>query len=194
MYYTMNSNESPYHYLGTRLRMLREAQHETLREVSEAVEIDSSVLKRYESGHERPSEDVLLLLFSHFAIEEPSALELWRLAGYEGRPDDDTDEEDHTHDNAAAMHQHMMMVMVDPRIMYSDGVEAVAGDRGVVLNFSQVNGPNGQPLTVSRIGMSREQAQMLMGVIHQVLYDIDNPTQQRLSDGQGPDTPEQKTT
>ena len=84
----------------------------------------------------------------------------------------------------------MMMVMVDPRIMYSDGVEAVAGDRGVVLNFSQVNGPNGQPLTVSRIGMSREQAQMLMGVIHQVLYDMDNPAKRRLTDGQGPDAPE----
>lgn len=195
MYYTMNSNESPYHYLGARLRMLREAQHESLREVSEAVEIDSVVLKRYEAGHDRPSEDVLLLLFSHFAIEEPSALELWKLAGYEGRPDDDeADAEDHSHDTAAAAHQHMMMVMVDPRIMYSDGVEAVAGDRGVVLNFSQMNGPNGQPLTVSRIGMSREQAQMLMGVIHQVLYDIDNPTQRRLAEGRGMDNSEPKTT
>lgn len=194
MYYTMNSNESPYHNLGAKLRMLREAQHESLREVSDAVEIDSSTLKRYEAGHDRPSEDVLLLLFSHFAVEEPSALELWHLAGYEGRPDEEDADDDHVHDGPPAMHQHMMMVMVDPRIMYSDGVEAVAGDRGVVLNFSQVNGPNGQPLTVSRIGMSREQAQMLMGVIHQVLYDMDNPAKRRLADGQGPDAPEQKTT
>ena len=61
MYYTMNSNESPYHYLGARLRMLREAQHESLREVSEAVEIDSVVLKRYEAGHDRPSEGAIRL-------------------------------------------------------------------------------------------------------------------------------------
>ena len=80
--------------------------------------------------------------------------------------------------------QRTLMVMVDPRIIYSDGVEAVAGDRGVVLNFSQTNGPGGKPLTVSRVGMSREQAQMLMSVLHQVLYDIDNKHQNKqLGDG-----------
>jgi hypothetical protein len=74
--------------------------------------------------------------------------------------------------------------MIDPRVMYSDSFEVVANQRGVVLNFSQVGGQNGSPLTVARIGMSREQAKMIMGILHQALYDIDNPGRKQLGDGQ----------
>jgi transcriptional regulator with XRE-family HTH domain len=178
-----NSAETPYRYLGERLKKLRESKSETLTDVSEAVEIAPADLKEFEQGHDRPSEDILLLLFNHFDIEELHANELWKLAGYEGQPDmvctnpaHDHSEDDHAadSDDMTAAVQRTLMVMVDPRIMYSDAVEAVAGDRGVVLNFSQTNGPGGKPLTVARIGMSREQAQLLMGVLHQVLYDFDN--------------------
>lgn len=74
--------------------------------------------------------------------------------------------------------------------MYSDGVEVVAGNRGVVFNFSQVNGPDGKPLTISRIGMSRVQAEQLMGILHQVLYDMDNPQSKQLDSGPKPDLSE----
>jgi hypothetical protein len=67
--------------------------------------------------------------------------------------------------------------------MYSDAVEVVGSPEGVVVNFSQNAGQHGQPLTVSRIGMSREQAKMLMGVLHQALYDIENPRRRQLGDG-----------
>ena len=183
----------PYQYLGERLKKLRESKSETLADVSDAVEIAPTDLKEFELGKDRPSEDVLLLLFNHFDIEEVHANELWKLAGYEGRPDMicTNPAHDHSHDNPeddsedmATAVQRTLMVMIDPRVMYSDGVEAVAGDRGVVLNFSQTNGPTGKPLTIARIGMSREQAQMLMGVLHEVLYDIDNKNGgKRLGDG-----------
>lgn len=182
---------TPYQYLGERLKKLRESKAETLADVSEAVEIAPTDLKEFEQGRDRPSEDILLLLFNHFDVEEPHANELWKLAGYDGQPDMicTNPAHNHAHDdhsvdddmNAAA--QKTLMVMVDPRVMYSDGVEAVAGDRGVVLNFSQTNGPGGKPLTVARLGMSREQAQMLMGVLHQVLYDFDNQNGKQLGDG-----------
>jgi len=133
------------------------------------------------------------LLFNHFDIEENHADELWKLAGYTGHPDMicTNPTHDHSHDDhggdaedMSSAVQRTLMVMVDPRIMYSDAVEAVAGDRGVVLNFSQTNGPGGKPLTVARIGMSREQAQLLMGVLHQVLYDFDNQNgSKQLGDG-----------
>lgn len=184
---------TPYRYLGERLKRLRESKSETLADVSEAVEIAPTDLKEFEQGRDRPSEDILLLLFNHFDIEETHADELWKLAGYEGKPDtvctnpahdhsQDDPEADAEDMNAAV--QRTLMVMVDPRIMYSDGVEAVAGDRGVVLNFSQTNGPGGKPLTIARVGMSREQAQMLMGILHQVLYDFDNRNNgKQLGDG-----------
>ncbi len=171
----------PYQYLGERLKKLRESNNESLAEVSGAVEISLGDLEQFEAGADRPSEDILLLLFSHFDIESTNAAELWKLAGYKGHPEGVEEPE-----NMNITSHQAMMVMVDPRIMYSDGVEVVAGTRGVVVNFSQVNGPDGKPLTISRIGMSRVQAEQLMGILHQVLYDIDNPSNKQL--GSGPDT------
>jgi len=168
----------PYESLGSQLRNLRERNRESMAEVSGAVEIDEKDLDKIENGTERPSEDILLLLISHFAVEDDKAAELWQLAGY------DKQDDEHDHEHTPSSRTQTMMVMIDPRVMYSDSVEINANGKGVVLNFSQVGGQNGQPLTVSRIGMSREQAKMLMGMLHQVLYDQENPRRRQLGDGQ----------
>jgi transcriptional regulator with XRE-family HTH domain len=168
----------PYKSLGLQLRSLRERNRESMAEVSGAVEIEEKDLSLIEDGSERPSEDILLLLISHFAVEDDKAAELWQLAGYD-KPVDDEPEA-----SVQGGRQQTLMVMVDPRVMYSDSVEIVANGKGVVLNFSQASGQPGQPLTISRIGMSREQAKMVMGILHQALYDIDNPRRQQLGDGQ----------
>ena len=173
------SKKLPYESLGSQLKHLRERNRESVAEVSGAVEIDEKDLSRIESGTERPSEDILLLLISHFAVEDDKAAELWQLAGYDKQADEERDNEPaHTTRNQT------LMVMIDPRVMYSDSVEIVANSKGVVLNFSQAAGQQGQPLTVSRIGMSREQAKMVMGILHQALYDLDNPRRNQLGDGQ----------
>jgi len=166
----------PYETLGSQLRHLRERNRESIAEVSGAVEIDAAELDNIESGAERPSEDILLLLISHF----DKAAELWQLAGY------DRQEEEREHETTAQSNgrQQTLMVMIDPRVMYSDSVEVAANSKGVVLNFSQAAGQNGQALTVSRIGMSHEQAKLVMGVLHQALYDVENQRdRKRLGDG-----------
>lgn len=174
----------PYKNFGDRLKRLREGRRESVAEVSGAVEIPEVELQKFEAGVARPTEDILMLLFSHFNLDDAPADELWKLAGYEDRTSSDDDQDVPPH--IVSPHQ-AMMVMMDPRIMYSDGVEAVAGNRGVVLTFSQMNNVMGQnqsqPLVISRIGMSREQAQQVMGVLHQVLYDLDNPDKRRLDSG-----------
>jgi len=175
------NKQMPYKVLGAQLRRLREHSRESLAEVSGAVEIDEKDLTRIELGTERPSEDILLLLISHFAVEDDKAAELWQLAGYDKQSEEDAHE--HESSSRQSRQQQTLMVMIDPRVMYSDTVEVIGGKEGVVLNFSQNAGQHGQPLTVSRIGMSREQAKMLMGALHQALYDIDNPDRKRLSDG-----------
>lgn len=152
-------------------------------EVSGAVEIDEKELSLIEAGSERPSEDILLLLISHFAVEDDKAAELWQLAGYDNSHDHQHDGGIHDHE-ASQSRQQTLMVMIDPRVMYSDSVEVVANNKGVVLNFSQSSPQPGQPLTVSRIGMSRDQAKMVMGILHQALYDMDNPRRRQLGDGQ----------
>lgn len=170
----------PYETLGSQLRHLRERNRESIAEVSGAVEIDAAELDNIESGAARPSEDILLLLISHFAVEDDKAAELWQLAGY------DRQEEEREHETTPQGNgrQQTLMVMIDPRVMYSDSVEVAANSKGVVLNFSQAAGQNGQALTVSRIGMSHEQAKLVMGVLHQALYDVENQRdRKRLGDG-----------
>lgn len=170
----------PYETLGSQLRHLRERNRESVAEVSGAVEIDEDELSKIESGAERPSEDILLLLISHFAVEDDKAAELWQLAGY------DRQEEEREHEVPQGNRPQTLMVMIDPRVMYSDSVEVVTNSKGVVVNFSQNAGQNGQPLTVARIGMSHDQAKMVMGVLHQALYDFENKqNNKRLGDGTG---------
>src|ERR1700748_2828432 len=78
----------PYETLGSQLRHLRERNRESMAEVSGAVEIDETELSKIEAGAERPSEDILLLLISHFAVEDDKAAELWQLAGYDRQEDE----------------------------------------------------------------------------------------------------------
>jgi transcriptional regulator with XRE-family HTH domain len=175
------NKQLPYKPLGAMLRHLRERNRESVAEVSGAVEIDESVLGRIENGSERPSEDILLLLISHFSVEDDKAAEMWQLAGYDKMPaDDEPDRES----GSSGSKQQTLMIMIDPRVMYSDSMEVSVNKKGVVLNFSQVAGQNDQPLTIARIGMSRDQATAVLGVLHQALYNLDNPgSPRRLGDG-----------
>ena len=175
------NTSTPYKRLGLILKQLREEHRESMAEVSGAVEIDEKELVRFEAGNERPAEDILLLLISHFGIEDDHATELWKLAGYESRADDFGSP---TIEAETKQRIQAMMVMLDPRVMYSDGVEVVANKQGVILNFDQTAGPGAPHLTVARIGMSYDQAKAVMGLLHQVLYDHDNPgSTRRLGSG-----------
>lgn len=142
-------NLTPYRSLGFRLRKLRETSHQTIAEVSGAVEIDPDNLARIENGEHRPSEDVLLLLISHFDPKEDEAVQLWEMAGYDQNQALPGAEE--------AGKSIIMMVQPDNRIIYSDMVNIVASPQGVVMNFLQAQGSN-QANAISRVGMSREQA------------------------------------
>lgn len=151
----------PFKPLGERLKTLRQKLQETVDEVSGAIEIDSTLLKRYEQGLERPAEDILMLLISHFGMQDLEAAALWQLAGYElPAGDQDVPEE--------AIDRNMVLVMaIDPRVIYSDGIQVTANDTGVVLNFTQ--GTDKRQLVAARIGMSREQATNVMHVLQKVL-------------------------
>ncbi|PID98977.1 hypothetical protein CSA80_02555 [Candidatus Saccharibacteria bacterium] len=178
-----HNTPNPYRSLGAKLRKLREQHRESVGEVSGAVEIDEVQLQSIEAGKARPSEDILMLLISHFGLDDDAAAdELWKLAGYELHRDSEHDH-DHKHDEGDMKRAAAMMVMLDPRVMYSDNVEIVSNKQGVVISFSQTVGPDAEPLTVSRIGMSYEEAKVVMGILHQVLYNHENPSKRRLGGG-----------
>ena len=152
-----NTHHFPHKTLGNYLRKRRESIHESLAEVSGAVEIDQEMLSKIEQGMLLPSEDILLLLISHLDVSEDDATELWELAGYE-RPKQETE----TIDNDASK-QMYMVIPFDNRVLYTDDLQVTVNKSGIVLNFMQSG--NNQPTTVSRIGMSREYAQTMVEVL-----------------------------
>ncbi|HJQ08427.1 MAG TPA: helix-turn-helix transcriptional regulator [Candidatus Saccharimonadales bacterium] len=167
--------ELPFKHLGNRLKTIRQKLHESVAEVSGAVEIDVQKLERIEQGCERPSEDILLLLINHFGMQDDDAANLWQLAGY----DQPHDRHDGREDQQTRT---MVMIMaVDPRIIYSDGAQVHANTQGVTINFMQGVGTP-QSLTTARIGMSREQA---WGLLHTLEHVLEGTKPRELPQGEG---------
>jgi transcriptional regulator with XRE-family HTH domain len=166
------SSKLPLKSLGIRLKVLRQKQQESIAEVADAVEIDEVMMKQIEQGIERPSEDILMLLISHFGIQEDAASDLWILAGY-----DDPDEKVANVADNAVSHPVMVMMALDVRILYSDQALLAADKNGVVINFMQegisLRG-KAQKMPVARVGMSYEQAQEFLRVLHNTLSKADD--------------------
>lgn len=142
--------------------MLREKLHESLAEVSGAVEIEPDVLASIERGQQRPSEEVLLLLISYLDPKEEHAAQLWDFAGYSRDDDEPTTK------------PIIMLMQPDNRIMYSDMVNVVVNQQGVVVNFLQTQTKGkGQP--VARVGMSQQQALQVIRALQQSLLQQHMP-------------------
>lgn len=157
---------------GNHLRSLRRRNKESLAEVSGAVEIDVRELGEMEAGRRRPSEDILLLIISHFSLREDEALKLWQLAGFE-QGTFGTISGDNAHDVLPYSIQGN-----EQRVLYTDMVHVSANNYGVVVNFLQGLGADGRPVAVSRIGMSREHAKSLIEVLERTLRLSENQQQQ----------------
>lgn len=153
----MSTNQT----LGKRLRVMREKLRETLAEVSGAVEIEIDTLANIEHDVEKPSEDILLLLISHFNVKEEDAKKLWELAEYEPL--------DSKKDSDLVKSAGITVLPADARIIYTDIAHAVANQNGLVINFMQESGLGGQPLIVSRLGMSKEHARSLIEALKKTL-------------------------
>jgi transcriptional regulator with XRE-family HTH domain len=162
----MSESEIPYITLGSHLKYVREQSRQSLSEVSGAVEIGEDQLERIEAGQERPSEDILLLLISHFGVQDREAVQLWELAEYESdMPDDIRSDHPSTESGNKPV---VMLLAVDVRTMYSDGLEVTVNPAGVTLNFTQsVN--QSQTAPVSRVGMSHKQAEQVIHTMQQAL-------------------------
>lgn len=153
----------PYKNLGERLKKMRERSQISLVEVSGAVEIDVDMLSRIEQGSDCPPEEILLLLISYFGVKEDEAVKLWELANYDRQklPVDLAN-----NDKAS------VLAPEDARILYTDMVHVSANDYGVVMNFVQGNGPSGQPLIISRVGMSKKQARSIVEILSKTLESL----------------------
>lgn len=171
----------PFQQLGGKLRTIREQRKESLAEVSGAVEIDADILEKIESGEQRPSEDILMLLLSYFDVHDDEATSYWDLAGYSYSEKSAGS----NHQNTFEPNQTVAMLMpMDLRIVYTDMVHVMSNNFGIVMNFMQTAGPNNQPLAVARVGMSREHAQSIVDILVQTLAQTNQPPKMLSSDNQ----------
>lgn len=157
----------PYKTLGSHLKYLREHSSETLAEVSGAVEITEDILERIEEGLERPSEDILMLLISHFDMQDTEAVQLWELAGYDRRNNPDIGGGS-IQDDIQAGRPVVMLLALDVRTQYTDGIDIALSNAGVVMSFTQA-GSHGQSQPVARVGMSIEQAEAVSAALQHAL-------------------------
>lgn len=156
LFYMSNSSQKfPYRQLGYQLRTLRENRKQSIDDVSGAVEIESEILSKIESGSNLPDEDILLLLISHFDLQNEDAIKLWKLAGYDHFIDPATMEKK----DGLSQQPAVFILPIDSRIVYSDEVQIDKSDSGIVLNFMQ-NSP--QKLSIAKIGMSLENAKKVL--------------------------------
>jgi transcriptional regulator with XRE-family HTH domain len=152
-------SQSPYRLLGRQLKQMRNRMNESLAEASGAVEIEAKELASFELGKLRPTEDVLLLLISHFGAKDDEAVKLWEMAGY-------------GLDKAPAAHmtneELRLQAADDNRVLFTDIVDIVVNKYGVIMNFMQTGPANsGQP--VARVGMSREHAKSILRILEATL-------------------------
>ena len=163
----MGNNQYPYRTFGQVLKKLRAKASKTVAEVSGAVEIDETKLAQFEDGKLRPTEDILLLLIQHFDLKDVQATELWSLAGYDGLPDQ---EKFFINDEYGDVQQTTVMISAqDARIVYTDMIQVMVNNYGVIINFMQGAGPGNQPMAVSRVGMSKEHARSVLEVLKKTL-------------------------
>lgn len=165
----------PHKSLGRYLKTMRQKLQESLGETSGAVEIDVEQLDRFERGAELPSEDILLLLISHFGLQDDEAVTMWELAGYDhgsafspGHDNGGRGGQGASDDGFVRAGAPIMLLALDNRVLYSNGVDIVSDDAGMVLNFVQSADQN-QRIPVSRIGMSHEQAEQLLLTLQRAL-------------------------
>ena len=171
-------SETPFKPLGKKLKELRSLANESLAEASGAVEIDVRVLAGYELGQGRPSEDVLLLLLSHFGVKDDEAVKLWEIAGYAMAKIPAIHIIGDTA-NHAGVHQ----------VLFTDIVDVMVNNYGVVMNFMQNTGPTSQPETVAKVGMSREHARSVLQILQATLSQTEH-NQKRLNISGNPNEPQ----
>jgi hypothetical protein len=163
----MSRSDTPYKTLGSHLKYVREQSRQSLTEVSGAVEIEEEELERIEAGLERPVEDILLLLISHFGVPDREAAQLWELGEYEGDLPEDIQP---MNDNSQQFvpKPTVMILAMDMRTMYSDGLEVAVDPSGVTLQFTQALNAS-QAAPIARLGMSHVQAEEVIRTLQQAL-------------------------
>jgi len=157
--------------LGAKLRFYREVAKKDVRDVSEAVELDTGTLVNIEAGKTEPDEETLALLMSHFNLLEDQAVELWQIAGYDtlelGSIEMNEDKAGEPSKDETPKELRINLPS-DVKVMYTDMAQIMTNKYGIVVQFIQ-NAPGNNAQIVSRVGMSKEHAKSLVKILQKNL-------------------------
>ena len=157
-----NVDHTPFSALGNALRDMRLRTKESLLEVSAAIEVSGERLAMFENGELRPAEDILELLIAHYDLLDQEADKLWDLAGYKKVETQELPQ------------QTFFFSPFEQRIMYTDMVNVMVNEHGVIMNFMQAVGPNNQPIAVSKIGMSHAHAKRIIELLSTTMQQAES--------------------
>jgi transcriptional regulator with XRE-family HTH domain len=156
--------------LGARLKFLREQWQQSVREVSDTLEIEEKMLRAYEAGKTAPPIDILDMLINHFLLTEDQAQDLRELAD---GPREEGDSIAPGNLEEMLARQLVMFLPIDSKVVYTDSMQAIVTDNGVILQFMQQTGNNGQSMPISKVGMSRKHAEKVIEVLQNTLRHHD---------------------
>ncbi len=164
-----SGSSSPYYNFGQSLKVLREQANESPAEVAGALEADTKLIYDIEAGLTQPSEDIVLLLISHFGVKDKEASRLWKMAGY------DQSLTGHYSDNNNSFELEIKNATqaINNPIVYTDIVQVNANRYGVIINFMQSLPGASTPMAISRVGMSREHALSMIDVLKSTINAIE---------------------
>lgn len=168
----------PFESFGNKLRIYRQRNRKNITSASKALKIDRTHLSKLENGHERPSQKVMLAIVSHYSLSVAETAELWALAGYQhgwggtqqgkGVTGMDLNGIGTANKPPQGATQLQINTPADKPILYCDSVFVSSNQFGVVMDFVQAGfgattTANKQQLNVvSRVGMSREHAKVML--------------------------------
>lgn len=150
-------------------------KREKVNDVAKKTGINRTYLSKIENGHIKPSLGVLDKLINYFSIPAPAALTLYSLAGYS---DSHVVIEKNTGEEVSKMEnkqiptteepgQIQVTIPNDKPVLYSDSVFLTSNEFGLVFDFSQRMASTNKHIVVSRIGMSKEHAKVLLKILRE---------------------------
>jgi hypothetical protein len=168
---------SKYKELGIALKAYRVASNEEISEVALATELSEDQLRQIEDGTLQPQPEQIEILARHFTLREQEAQRLLELAGYNEFDYDVDLSTDFDLKNLEDLKVNEVNVLVNP-IFYTDTINVVSNQFGVVLSFVQSSGPEGKPIVVSRVGMSHVHAKSVIKVLTEAMRKSQKKTDQ----------------
>jgi hypothetical protein len=164
----MSKNQKPARYaaLGARLKFLREQWQQSITDVCNTLEINEQQLREFEDGVHAPSPELLDMLISHFLLTEDQAQDLRDLL------DDQADQDGSQASIEEMLNRQLVMLLPQDnsnRVAYTDSMQVTVNDNGVTLQFMQQQTGNVQPITVSKLGMSKDHAQKIITILSDAL-------------------------